>query len=230
MTEQLEQDLRALSFTEPPLGFDTEAVATKAAARQRKRLVAASGLGTLAVIGAIVATTVVPSAVVQPAAGPKVTASVPPVGMPMSLIRDHLPALLKAVRPEAKDIVETTQGYPFVSLEFRYDLNGHPARISGHIGGPAVVPGSGAVPRTCLADCTSLPQPDGSEVQIRQTNRFEDSRTGDVKPAVIEAWRYWPNGAEMEIRTGFLTRGSEGVPLTYEQVTRLITDPAFTLK
>ncbi|SDX52978.1 hypothetical protein SAMN05421504_10321 [Amycolatopsis xylanica] len=226
MTEQLEQDLRALSFTEPPLGFDTEAVATKAAARQRKRLVAASGLGTLAAVVAIVATTVVPSGVVQPAADPVTTVSVPPVEMPLTLLREHLPALLKAVQPDAKNIVEvTTPEMAIAMLRFRYDLNGRPARIEGNVGRP-ILPG-GREPVPCPAGCTNFPQPDGSEVHISQSGRFVDGATGAVKPSTLEARHYRLDGTQVEISVAFLPPAGEGVPMTYEQVIRIATDPSF---
>ncbi|MEU8638789.1 hypothetical protein AB0C38_41935 [Amycolatopsis sp. NPDC048633] len=223
----LETRLREVHLDEPPLGFDPDEVADRAAKLARKR--AAGFAVTVVACAAVVAAFL---------AGPG-PAPAPPAGGPLlpspaeqARIRQALTDAVTRVLPGLRhlsvgtspaDSVEPAQ--MSVSAEF-VDATGQPGNFQLTVRGPAA--GASVVPpdRLCSgsrpeAHCTGVPQPGGAVLVISEL-AYQGGSGVTVKQD-FNGFLYRPDGSTVSVIEGI------GYSMTREQLTKVITDPAFEL-
>lgn len=218
----LETRLREVSLAEPPLGFDPDEVADRAARRGRRR----SAVVVLAVLGALLF--LVPAKQpVSPAAGP-----VPPSLAEQSRIRVALGEAVARALPGVHDLTlgrssADSIGPERMSVTAEFvDAQGRPGNfqltVRGARAGSQVVP----IERLCTSagpesHCVRLPQPGGAVLVLSELV-YKDENGVPVRDG-INGFLYRPDGSTV------IVTGGLGYPLTEEQLTRVITDPAFVL-
>ncbi|WP_372670475.1 hypothetical protein [Amycolatopsis kentuckyensis] len=221
----LETRLREVDIAEPPLGFDPDEVADRAARHVRRRS-AAVVFAAVAVFAA--ALSLFPSQEpVVPAGAPA-----PPSVAEQSRIRQALHEAVTRALPGVHDL--TLGRSPAdsigpdrmgVTAEF-VDASGRPGNfqlvVRGASAAHEVVPRD----RLCSASgvdshCVRLPQPGGGLLVLSELV-YQDENGQPVRVGNT-GFLYHPDGSTV------LVIGGLGYPLTEEQLTRLITDPAFVL-
>lgn len=270
----IETRLRQIDPAGPPLGFDPDDVATKAAKRQRaRRGVMATTVATLAVaVGAVVVLGGSPT-VVSPAAVPLPNPewelpplpyrevphlSSPHVDLTVQKARNlqHLKDVLPGILPGARDLVvgdfrqvygdndwdSITASVTFTDAQgvkggFTLTINGP---VSSQLtdtleencrrrlapDGSVLSPGNGAD----RLRCEKIPQRDGSTLVIRQRGMVEEGTALHPVRVVpsdeLEGVSYRTDGTNLNV----LGRAGGNSPMDQQQITRLLTDPAFTLR
>ncbi|KFZ80476.1 hypothetical protein ED92_24270 [Amycolatopsis sp. MJM2582] len=248
--DELENRLRGITLAEPPLGFDPDEVAGKAAKKARNRRgIVATSVATLAVIAAAVV-------FVAPGGGP---APLAPAASSQAAPKDplqHLKDVMPKVLTGAKDIqVRDFVGFgDLKTSEVRYtDAEGRQRGVNLTIAGP--VSTKDGYPRENRCDpakradaigsdrkptrCVELPQPDGNFVVISETAPKSAESDGDVilgqgfttGRVVTRGAIAFPPGGGGSVNIadlGTLDDGDRGAPsLTDQQLLALVLDPAF---
>jgi hypothetical protein len=221
----LETRLRDVRPDGPPLGFDPDEVADRAAGQARSR---AAGIG-----GALVAVAAVVAALVfglvpdpaSPAAGP-----VPPPLAEQARIRQALTDAVTRAVPgvreltvgrSAADVVSpgrmsTTAGFA--------DASGRPGHFQLTVRGPGAARQVLPPDRLCSAGsgprCTRVPQPGGALLVLSEL-AYEYGNVTVRRD--FTGFLYRPDGSTVVVVV------ADGYSLTREQLTKVITDPAFVL-
>jgi hypothetical protein len=220
----LETRLREVCLAEPPLGFDPDEVADQAA-RQVRRRSAAVVVATVAVVAAAF---LVPSpAPVVPAAAP-----VPPSLAEQSRIRVALGEAVTRALPGVHDLTlgrssADSIGPERMSVTAEFvDASGRPGNFQLTVRGPRAAHQVVPADRLCTAAgsearCVRLPQPDGGVLVLSELV-YQDKNGTPVRDG-ITGLLYHPDGSTV------IVTGGLHYPLTEEQLTRVITDPAFEL-
>ncbi|MEV4054064.1 hypothetical protein AB0J55_22970 [Amycolatopsis sp. NPDC049688] len=212
----LETRLRDVDLAEPPLGFDPDEVADRAARRGRRR----SASVVFAAVAALAALLVVPAR--EP------VALVPSLAE-QARIRVALTEAVTRALPGVRDLTLSAAGTGparmSVTAEFA-DADGRPGdfRLTVRGAGAAreVVPADGLCTWTDqVPHCVRLPQPGGGVLVLSELV-YKDVN-GNLVPEGVNGFLYRPDGSTV-ILTGGLRH-----PLTEEQVTKVITDPALAL-
>jgi hypothetical protein len=223
----IETRLRDLELAEPPLGFDPDAVADRAARQPGRRVL--GGVGALAAGVAVTAGVVFTTPATTPAPA---AAAVPPSLAEQARIRQALtdaatrlfPGLRSlsvgrspadAIGPDRMSVTATFVDAAGRPGTFRLTVRGERA--------PGDVVPLDRICRTSLR-CDKFPRPDGSVVVLHEAG-FAGALRG------FDAGLYRPDGSTVVIADA--DDGTPGVTdsvqLTREQLTEVITDPAFTL-
>ncbi|MEV6642890.1 hypothetical protein [Amycolatopsis sp. NPDC051371] len=220
----LETRLRDVELAEPPLGFDPDEVADRAA-RQVRRRSAAVVVATVAVVAAAF---LVPSpAPVVPAAAP-----VPPSLAEQSRIRLVLADAVTRALPGVHDLTlgrssADSIGPERMSVTAEFvDSSGRPGNFQLTVRGARAAHQVVPADRLCTASgsearCVRLPQPDGGVLVLSELVYLDENGT-PVRDG-ITGFLYHPDGSTV------IVTGGLGYPLTEEQLTKVITDPAFVL-
>ncbi|MEA5364032.1 hypothetical protein VA596_31175 [Amycolatopsis sp., V23-08] len=221
----IETRLREVDLVEPPLGFDPDEVADRAAKQTRRRT--AGITGTLAA-GAVVAAVAV--------FAPSTPAPVPPAGPPtppslaeQSRVRQALANAFAGLFPGLRGLTvgastADTVGPDRISATATFaDAAGQPGTFQLTVRGKRLPWDAGALGRACAASpCDTAP--DGSVLVIREAPIPGGARGFD-------GGLYRPDGSAVTITdAGASAPGvTDVLRLTREQVAKVITDPAFTL-
>ncbi|MDQ7810648.1 hypothetical protein Q5425_43570 [Amycolatopsis sp. A133] len=223
----LETRLRELDLPEPPLGFDTDEVADRAARQARKRG-AGIVVAVLAVAVAVVLSTVAGPEPVRPAATP---ATPPPVAE-QSRVRLALSEAVVRALPGVHDLVlgrsaADSVGPDRMSVTAEFvDVTGRPGNFQLTVRGPRAAHQVVPADRLCTTagsapQCVRLPQPGGGVLVLSELV-YQD-QTGEPVREGSNGFLYRPDGSTV------IVTGGPGYPLTQEQLTKVITDPAFVL-
>ncbi|MFJ7218270.1 hypothetical protein [Amycolatopsis sp. NPDC098790] len=223
----LETRLRDVDVVEPPLGFDPDEVADRAARHVRRRS-AAVVLTAVAVAATVAALSLLPTREpVAPAGAP-----VPPSVAEQSRIRLALTEAVTRALPGVHDLTlgrsaADSIGPDRMSVTAEFvDASGRPGNfqlvVRGASAAHEVVPGD----RLCTAagvesHCVRLPQPGGGLLVLSELV-YQDENGQPVREGNT-GFLYHPDGSTV------IVIGGLGYPLTEEQLTRVITDPAFVL-
>jgi hypothetical protein len=243
--EDVVAGLRRITLTEPPLGFDPDDVATRAARRQRnRRSTCAAALGTAAV--AAVTVTVfgqggTPPA--QPASpAPPTTiislSALPPAGAPGEVkrvtepIATHLDAVFPTVLPSATDLRPaqanvTADGMDSVIATKYFRAANGLFLVSLDVMGkdnPSKLPYR---PGTCRPHdtCDEHPQPDGSTV-VSESSSPENEVNG---MRLVTHFRTDGSVVVARVTNSPDGGGHTDYPLAEQQLTALATDPGFRI-
>lgn len=247
--EDVVAGLRRITLTEPPLGFDPDDVATRAASRQRgRRATIAAGLGAAAV--AAVAITVfarggtpppAPAASPEPSS-PPTTSSLTMIGSPppaevtrrlVTPITKRLDEVFPTVLPNATDL-RPAEG--FLDSEdlgsVAADKYFRDSKGLYFVGVDVIAKGSRVArpfqhgPCGPNETCEDHPQPDGSVV-LSKVSLLADGVSG-----TRFAIHFRNDGSVVSVRVNNVPDGvgAKGYPLTDQQLTRLATDPAFRIE
>ena len=221
----LETRLREVDLAEPPLGFDTDEVADRAARHVRRRS-AAVVLAAVAVFAA--ALSLLPArAPVEPAAAP-----VPPSLAEQSRIRLALNQAVTRALPGVHDLTlgrspadNIGPDRMSVTAEF-VDASGRPGNFQLVVRGASAAHEVVPVDRLCTASsaeshCVRFPQPGGGLLVLSELG-YRDENGQPVREGNT-GFLYHPDGSTV------IVIGGLGYPLTEEQLTRVIADPAFVL-
>jgi hypothetical protein len=248
--KQLTNGLRGLALAEPPLGFDPDEVATTAAKRIRnRRATIGAGLVTLAVLGSAVTflgpgDTQAPTHVAVPT-GPPPASGLPPATDPQLLRNmEHLREVLPALLPGATDItvpdLEPGQhpGMMTAVVQFRDDAG--PASFNVTITSPKgragmKKPGDlcepGSSPR-----CEIVSQSNGDKVLFNEYDSSADASNYRADGGYIGVLNSsFVSGMlaehfDFKDDEGFYKTNRGRPPLNEQQLTQLVTDPAFSLE
>ena len=185
---------------------------------------------------------------VPPSGGPSTVPSLPPSTDISSDrdrgIRDHLVEALKKVMPGVRDVTTSgaSNGHSLTIVVHYTDPGGKAGRfnlvVDDRTGAALQMP----LDRQCTGDqrtvpdgrplrCEKLTQPDGSVLVLADLGAVGDLGKGTVsKIAGLTGMVYREDGSVVGVLAFGNTTSSERDWLTDEQVTRLATDPAFTLK
>jgi hypothetical protein len=221
----LETRLREVDLAEPPLGFDPDEVADRAAKQARLRTAGITGtLGVAAVAAAV--------AVFAPAA----PAPVPPAGPPtppslaeQARVRQGLTDAVTRLFPGLRSLTVGAStadavGPDRMSATATFvDAAGRPGTFQLTVRGDRAAPDVAPLDRVCASrPCDRTP--DGALLAITE---FEDP--GELRGFNGVLAR--PDGSVVTITdAGDSAPGvTDSVQLTREQLTKVITDPAFTL-
>jgi hypothetical protein len=221
----LETRLREVDLAEPPLGFDPDEVADRAAKQARLRTAGITGtLGVAAVAAAV--------AVFAPAA----PAPVPPAGPPappslaeQARVRQGLTDAVTRLFPGLRSLTVGAStadavGPDRMSATATFvDAAGRPGTFQLTVRGDRAAPDVAPLDRVCASrPCDTTP--DGALLAITE---FEDP--GELRGFNGVLAR--PDGSVVTITdAGDSAPGvTDSVQLTREQLTKVITDPAFTL-
>ncbi|MEV6826430.1 hypothetical protein [Amycolatopsis sp. NPDC051102] len=208
--------LRDVDLAEPPLGFDTDELADRAARRVRRR----SATVVLAAVVALAALLVLPV---------RERVALVPSLAEQSRIRSALAEAVTRALPGVRDLALSPAGAGparmSVTAEF-VDAGGRPGdfRLTVRGAGAAqeVVPAGGLCTWTDqVPHCVRLPQPGGGVLVLSELV-YKDV-DGNPVPVGINGFLYRPDGS-----TVILTGGLR-LQLTEEQLTKVITDPALAL-
>jgi len=248
--KQLTNGLRGLALAEPPLGFDPDEVATTAAKKIRnRRATIGVGLATLAVLGSAVTflgpgDTQAPTQVAVPT-GPPPGNGRPPATDPQLLRNmEHLREVLPKLLPGATDItvpdLEPGQHTGMMTAVVQFHDDAGPASFNVTITSPkgranmkkaSDICEPGKSPR-----CEIVSQPNGDKVLFSEYDsgadadnyRADGGYIGILNSSFVSgmlAERY-----DFKDEDGFYKMDRGRLPLNDQQLTQLVTDPAFTLK
>ncbi|AUI60937.1 hypothetical protein [Amycolatopsis sp. BJA-103] len=257
--DELEDRLRGIKLAEPPLGFDPDEVAGKAAKKVRNgRAVALTGVATLAVIAAAVVF-VAPkerAAEVAPAAPPSRAEQ---KAGDLRHLKDVLPGILVGAREiNVHDFVQVNDR-DLMTSEVEYtDAAGMKRQVNLTISGPVSTKtdypregrcdlgrrGDAIGPDRKPMRCIELVTPAGIPVVISETTPKNPDQvgqpivtgqgfsTGKVLGRHAIAWQ--PDGGSVNVgdlgEVGDFGAPDSGPSLTDEQLIKLVTDPAFTFR
>jgi hypothetical protein len=248
--KQLVNGLRGLALAEPQLGFDPDEVATTAAKKIRNRWATIGvGLATLAVLGSAVTflgpgDTQAPTQVAIPSAPPPVN-GLPPATDPQLLRNlEHLREVLPKLLPDATDIavpdLEPGQhpGTMTAVVEFRdsagpasFNVTITSAKGRANMKKATDICKPGKSPR-----CEIVPQANGDKVLFSEYDSGADASNyradggyiGILNSSFVSgllAERY-----DFKDEEGFYKMDRGRLPLNEDQLTQLVTDPAFSLE
>ncbi|ADJ43603.1 hypothetical protein AMES_1779 [Amycolatopsis mediterranei S699] len=221
---ELETRLREVDVPEPPLGFDPDEVADRAARHARRRS-ATVLLTAVAALAALFPTTV--REPVVPAAAP-----VPSLAE-QSRIRLALAEAVTRALPGVHDLIlgrssadSTGPARMSVTAEF-VDAGGRPSTFQLTVRGARAAREVVPIDGLCTwpdqtPHCVRLPLPGGGVLVLSELG-YKDGNGTFVRVG-INGFLYRPDGS-----TVILTGGLR-YPLSEEQVTKVITDPAFVLR
>jgi hypothetical protein len=223
----LETRLRGVDLAEPPLGFDPDEVADRAAKQARRRT--AGITGTLAVAAVVVAALLFGPRLdsVSPAHDP-----VPPSLAEQSRLRLALADAVTRALPGVHDLTlgrSSADGVGpdrmSVTAEF-VDASGRPGNFQLTVRGAGAAHQVVPVDRLCTtsgaeSQCVRLPQPGGAVLALSELV-YRDQNGAPVRQG-INGFLYRPDGSTV------IVTGGLGYVLTEEQLTKVITDPAFVL-
>jgi hypothetical protein len=225
---ELETRLREVDVPEPPLGFDTDEVADRAARHARKR-----GTGIAVII--VAAASVAAAALFGPGPAPARPAAplLPPSPAEQARINQAFTDALGRALPGRRSL---TVGQSFsdaltpdrmsTSAQFA-DAAGRRGSVQLTVRGPRTAQQVVAPERACSEPiqaqyCTRLSLPGDLVLRIS----WVGSETG---PGIVGRWPYRgvlyrPDGSTVTVIAG------QELSVTEEQFVRLITDPAFVLR
>ncbi|MEV6443599.1 hypothetical protein [Amycolatopsis sp. NPDC051716] len=230
---ELETRLREVDVPEPPLGFDPDAVADRAARHVRRRR---AGL-----TGTLAAASVVAAVVVFAPGTPPVSPAAPPT--PPSLadqarIRQALTDAVTRVLPGVRGLTVGTSpadvigpGRMAVTAIFA-DAAGRPGDFQLTVygrrapGDRVPVIGSCAEPESVDLRCERIPQPGGAELLVFETGYV--SAGGITKLRGFNGVLHRADGSTVTL-TDAADDAADSAQLTEEQLANVITDPAFAL-
>lgn len=230
----LETRLREVEVPEPPLGFDPDEVADHAARHVRRRRAAITG--TLVVASAVAAAvSFAPDAPpVSPASSP------PPVPPPaeQARIRQALADAVTSLLPGLRHLSVGTSSADAVSparmsvtAEF-VDATGRPGSFQLTVYGrqapddPVPVVRSCAEPASIALRCDRIQEPGGAVLLVFESGLV--TVRGLTKLRGFDGALHRADGAMVTL-TDAADDAADSVQLTREQLTRVITDPAFVL-
>jgi hypothetical protein len=229
----LETRLRDLDLQEPPLGLDTDEIADRAARHTRRRR--AGIAGTLAVASAVTAVAVfAPDTTPVPPAGPPSPPSLAEQARIRQALTDSVTGLfpgLRSLTVGASPADAIGPGRMAVTATFA-DASGRPGSfqltVYGRVAPGAHVPVARSCPELDTAGlrCDRIPQPAGAVLLV--------SEAASVDEGTLTKLRGF-NGVLHRADASAVTLADAGddaadsVQLTEEQLTRVITDPAFVL-
>jgi hypothetical protein len=253
---QLRDGLRTAVADEPPLGFDPDAVAdaARAGVRRRRTVLTATG-GTFAVVGVVVAAVALAGIGGAPQLQPLGTSSdqpsptSEPLGPPTALdppglaaradqLIAHVVAVLPQVVPGASGGRKTMAGQ-YAAGDFNeenwftsmiaYRDEGGPALLGLQVLGPGIT--------LQIPPCIGVPQQRCTPVTIRDGSQvFFHESVDAADPTLRIRIAYHEHGGSTVMITTYTKRpaGSDGgarpsLPLTDEQLVRLVADPALAL-
>ncbi|MEU3771015.1 hypothetical protein AB0E55_38630 [Amycolatopsis keratiniphila] len=255
--DELEDRLRGITLAEPPLGFDPDEVAGKAAKKARNRRgVVATGIATLAVIAAAVVF-VAPGnepEQVAPAAAP--SSREEQKARDLQHLKDVLPGILVgATDISVRDFIQVNDS-DLMTSEVRYiDAAGVKRLLNLTISGPVTTKdgyrregrcdlgnrGDAIGPDRKPMRCEELVTPAGIPVVISETTPKNPDQvgepvvlgqgfsTGKVSGRSAIAWHSW-GGSVNAIDLGAWDSPDAGPALTDGQLIELVTDPVFLFR
>lgn len=221
-THEIEAGLRAITLTEPELGFNPDDVATRAAKHQRQRRsgFAAAG-GTVAVAAVAVAlfasggAAVIPLTPATPATPSRHGGPPPNVHLPAQVerIKKHLDQVFPTIVPGAHNIEPATgDQYPnwdIVSATKVFKDSEGPASFNISVNGSYATANDMFTPdEICANGCDRFPQPDGSFVIMKNLRSATLPANGtqpsgkDLPPAVGQPSGAHPLGDRVELTNG----------------------------
>ncbi len=231
----LETRLREVDVPEPPLGFDTDEVADRAARHTRQRR--AGIAGTFALASAVAAAVVfAPGAPpVSPATSPP---SVPPSPAEQARIRQALGDAVTTLFPGVRGLQVGVSpadaigpGLMAVTAVFA-TAGGRPGTFQLTVYGRKVPGGHVPVARSCPEPavtgvrCDRIPQPGGAVLLVTEVGYV--SAGGFTKLRGFNGVLTRADGSTVTL-TDAADDAADSVQLSEEQLTQVITDPAFVL-
>ncbi|QKV75490.1 hypothetical protein [Amycolatopsis sp. Hca4] len=227
----LETRLREVAVPEPPLGFDTDEVADRAARHVRQRHVGIAGTFALA---AAVAAVVVFAPGPVPAAGPPS----PPSLAEQARIRQALAAAVTGLYPGVRNLTVGTSpadaiGPARMAVTATFaDASGQPGSFQLTVYGRRSPGDHVPVARSCSElnpaglRCDRIPQPAGAVLLVSEAAYV--SEESFVKLRGLNGVLRRADGSAVTILDA-ADDAADSVQLTEEQLVKVITDPAFTL-
>ncbi|WP_410606216.1 hypothetical protein [Amycolatopsis sp. lyj-109] len=229
----LETRLRDLNLGEPPLGFDPDEVADRAARHTRRRRVGITG--TFAVAAAVTAVVVsAPGTTPVPPAGPPTPPSLADQARIRQALTDAVTRLLPGVRgltvgASAADAIGP--GRMAVTATFA-DASGRPGSfqltVYGRLAPGAHVPVARSCPELNTAGlrCDRIPQPAGAVLLVSEAAYVDEGTFTKLRGfnGVLDR-----ADASAVTLADAADDAADSVQLTEEQLTQVITDPAFVL-
>ncbi|MGW4057543.1 hypothetical protein ACWEGE_04655 [Amycolatopsis sp. NPDC004747] len=227
----LETRLRELDLAEPPLGFDTDEVADRAARHTRWRR---AGIAVPAVLAFAAFAWFMPKvSSVPPAARPS-----PPPLAEQARIRQALTDAVTAVLPGLRRLSVGTSpadaigpGRMAVTAAFA-DASGRPGDFQLTVYGRQVPDDRVPIARSCpepgtsALACERIPQPGGAVLVVSETGFV--SAGGFTKLRGFVGVLRRADGSTVTL-VDAADDAADSVQLTKQQLTRVITDPAFVL-
>lgn len=241
----LETRLRELDLAEPPLGFDPDDLADRAAKQTRLRVAVVGG--TLAA-GAVVAAVAVFGSGASPVPAPPAAKPGPPPAAEQARIRQALTDAVTRLKPGLRSLSVGTSSADavgpgrFSATATFVDAAGWPGSFQVTLrdvrASDDVVPLARVCPKPGEADelrCDKIPQPGGAVLVVYESGYASG---GDLehpqftKLRGINGTLYRPDGSTVTIfdADDGVPGVTDSVQLTQEQLTKVITDPAFTLR
>jgi hypothetical protein len=224
----LETRLRGVDLAEPPLGFDPDVVADRAARHARKR-----GVGIAVIV--VVAASVAAAALFGPGPAPAQPAAplLPPSPAEQARINQAFNDALVRVVPGRQSLT-VGQSYSDALTPDRMSTSAQLVDAAGQRGflqltvrgartAQQVVPPDQACSEPLRPlHCTRLSLPGGLVLRISWLG--SETSPGVIVQWVDQGFLYRPDGSTVTIR------GYPGLSLTEEQFVQLITDPALVLR
>ncbi|WP_410642014.1 hypothetical protein [Amycolatopsis sp. lyj-346] len=224
----LETRLREVDVPEPPLGFDTDEVADRAARHTRRRW---AGIA----VTAVAAASVVAALLFGPGPAPAQPAAphLPPSPAEQARINQAFTDALARVLPGRRSLTVGRSYSDAVTPDrmstsaLVVDAAGRPGSLQLTVRGARssqqVVPAGRACSEPVRATlCTRSPLPGGQELVMSWLSREESP--GVFVPWLHEGFLYRPDGSTVTVVV------LPELPLTEEQFTQVISDPAFVLR
>ncbi|KDN21303.1 hypothetical protein [Amycolatopsis rifamycinica] len=232
----LETRLREVDLPEPPLGFDPDEVADRAARHTRRRR--AGITGTLAVFSAAAAAAVfAPGTSPVPPAAPPSSPS-PPSPAEQARIRQALADAVIGVFPGVRGLTVGVSpadaigpGRMAVTATFA-DAAGRPGNFQLTVYGRGTPDDHVPVARSCPEPdtgglrCDRIPQPGGAVLLVSEVGYV--STGGFTKLRGFDSVLRRADGSAVTL-TDAADDAADSVQLSEEQLTKVITDPAFVL-
>ncbi|MGW3966225.1 hypothetical protein ACWED2_40825 [Amycolatopsis sp. NPDC005003] len=225
----LETRLRELDLGEPPLGFDTDEVADRAAWHTRRRRVGIV-VSVVAVAVAALALFAPRTPPVSPAAPPS-----PPSLAEQARIRQALADAVTGVFPGLRGLTVGTSpadaigpGRMAVTATFA-EAGGRPGTFQLTVYGRQVPDDHVPFARSCPKqgpDCERIPQPGGAVLVVYETGYASSGGFTKLRGFVGVLRR--ADGSTVTL-VDAADDADDSVQLSKEQLTRVITDPAFVL-
>lgn len=231
----LETRLREVDVPEPPLGFDPDGVADRAARQTRNRR--AGIIGTIAVAAAVAAGAVFAPG--TPPVAPAASPPVPPSPAEQARIRQALTDAVTGVFPGLRHLSVGTSSADAVSpakmsvtAEF-VDAAGRPGTFQLTVYGRQAPDGPVPVVRSCADPasvdlrCDRIPQPGGAVLLVFESGLVTTG--GLTKLRGFDGALHRTDGTMVTL-TDAASDAADSVQLSEEQLARVITDPAFVLQ
>jgi hypothetical protein len=223
----LETRLRDADLAEPPLGFDPDEVADRAARQGRRRIAVVAG--TFVALAAVAAALLLAP---RSTTAPPADVPTPPSLAEQARVRQALtdavtrlfpvPRHLSVGRSPADSIGADRLSATVDLVDATGQVYTFQLTVRGASAARQVVPPE----RLCPAPgptlvCTRFPQPGGGVLVVSELDHKDGS--GVVVGQAFNGFLYRPDGSSVTVTAGV------GPSLTRDQLTKVITDPAFTL-